>query len=110
MSISDPLPPLDFAKIAAQRDAAATGNKRNTATADQTNGGAVILGWLLIITVLAGISRTRAGYVIIYYVLWLGVLLLVLGSYDRIVPLVALVQAPGPAGESGSEPGTSPHE
>ena len=110
MALDAPLPPLDFAKIAAQRDAASTGNKRNTATADQTNGGAVILGWLLIITLLAGVSRTRAGYVIIYYVLWLGVLLLVLGSYDRIVPLIALVQAPGPAGESGSEPGTSPHE
>lgn len=108
MALDAPLPPLDFAKIAAQRDAASTGNKRNTATADQTNGGAVILGWLLLITLLAGVSRTRAGYVIIYYVLWLGVLLLVLGSYDRIVPLIALVQAPGPTGET--EQGTSPHE
>lgn len=109
MSMNLTLPPYDASKIrqvqaqqAAQRDAATPPEKRNTATADQTNGGAVILGWLVIITLLAAVSRTRTGYVMMYYILWLGVLLLLLGSYQRLVPLIALVQAPGPASEGKS--------
>ena len=61
----------------------------------------LLLGWLLAIIVLAAISRTRAGYVIIYYALVLVIVMLVLGSYQRVTDLLGLVRAPGPTGPSG---------
>ena len=58
-----------------------------------------LLGWTLILVLLAALSRTRLGYVVIYYALSLAILLLVLGSYPRVVDLLGAVRAPnGPSG------------
>lgn len=57
-----------------------------------------LLGWALVIIVLAALSRTRTGYVVIYYALWLAIIFLVLGSYQRVTDLLAYVRAPaGPS-------------
>src|SRR5690242_1975186 len=90
------LPPLDIAKIRQQKRALTTIQKES----DTSNGGKVILGWILVITVIAALSRSRTGYVILYYVLWLGVILILLAGYRNVIELVGLVQAPnGPSGE-----------
>lgn len=69
---------------------------------DATGYARMLLGWLLAIVLLAAISRTRAGYVIIYYALVLMIVILVLGSYQRVTDLLGLVRAPGPSsGPSG---------
>jgi len=58
-----------------------------------------LLGWTLIITLVAAISETRIGHVIIYYALILAILTLVLGSYQEIVDILGYVRAPeGPSG------------
>lgn len=57
-----------------------------------------LLGWSLVIIVLAALSRTRTGYVVIYYALWLAIIFLVLGSYQRLTDLLSYVRAPsGPS-------------
>ena len=61
----------------------------------------MLLGWLLAIMVVAAITRTRWGYVIVYYGLVLLIVLLVLGSYQQVTSLIGLVRAPGPTGPSG---------
>lgn len=61
----------------------------------------MLLGWLLAIILLAAITRTRAGYVIVYYALVLMIVILVLGSYPQVTGLLELVRAPGPTGPSG---------
>lgn len=62
----------------------------------------MLLGWLLAIVLLAAITRTRWGYVMVYYTLVLMIVILVLGSYRQVSDLLGLVQAPnmkGPAQE-----------
>jgi hypothetical protein len=74
----------------------------STDTAGAENYARLLLGWLLLLIVLSAISRTRAGYVIIYYVLVLMIVILVLGSYRRVTDLLGFVRAPGPSsGPSG---------
>lgn len=68
---------------------------------DAVSYARLLLGWLLAIILLAAISRTRAGYVIVYYALVLSIVILVLGSYQRVSDLLSLVRAPGPTGPSG---------
>lgn len=58
----------------------------------------MLLGWLLAIVLLAAITRTRWGYVMVYYTLVMMIVILVLGSYQRVADLLGLVQAPGPTG------------
>ena len=71
--------------------------------ASGNNAGAIdyaraLLGWALVIVVLAALSRTRTGYVILYYALWLAIIFLVLGSYQRLTDLLSYVRAPsGPS-------------
>lgn len=61
----------------------------------------MLLGWLLAIMLLALVTRTRAGYVIVYYGLALAIVIVILGSYKQVTGLLGLVQAPGPTGPSG---------
>lgn len=70
----------------------------STSGASAENYARMLLGWLLVIVLLAAISRTRAGYVMIYYTLVLMIVILVLGSYRRVTDLLGLVRAPGPTG------------
>jgi hypothetical protein len=72
---------------------------------DATNGAKQLLGWLVTLVILAAITRTRTGYTIVYYALWLGIVLILLGSSDRVVSLLAAVRAPGPTGPAGEIPG-----
>ncbi len=62
----------------------------------------MLLGWLLVIVLLAAISRTRAGYVTIYYSLVLMIVILVLGSSKRVTGMLDLVRAPGPSAQGPS--------
>lgn len=54
-----------------------------------------IAGWLLLLLILYGISRTRVGYVAIYYVLLLAILFLLVTEYAVITPLLNSVQSLG---------------
>lgn len=67
-------------------------------TTDPTNGAQILLGWLLTFVLAAAFTRTRVGYTVVYYALWLAIVLLLLGSADRVVPLLQAVRAPGPIG------------
>lgn len=70
------------------------------AQADPTNGARVILAWLVTLILVAAITRTRAGYTVVYYALWLAIVLLLLGSYKQVSGLLSLVRAPdGPSSE-----------
>lgn len=62
----------------------------------------MLLGWLLVLIILAALSRTRAGYVAIYYSLVLMIVILVLGSSKRVTGMLDLVRAPGPSTQGPS--------
>ena len=64
----------------------------------------MLLGWLLVIILLGAITRTRTGYVVVYYALVIAIVILVLGSYQQVTGLLGLVRAPGP---SSGGPGPS---
>lgn len=49
---------------------------------------AFIASWLVLISVMTLISKTRVGYVIIYYSLLLMILVLLLTEYKQIAPLL----------------------
>ena len=42
------------------------------------------IAWAIILGVLYGLSRTRAGKTIVYYVLWLSVVFVVVSHYSAI--------------------------
>lgn len=70
-----------------------------TGNVNADSAARLVLGWTLMIVLLAAITRTRVGYVVMYYALSLAILLLVLGAYPRVVDLLSVVRAPnGPAG------------
>lgn len=79
-----------------------TGKKNSDPTPGAVALAKTLLGWTLIITLVAAISETRIGHVIIYYALSLAILMLVLGSYQEIVDILGYVRAPeGPSSGGG---------
>lgn len=72
-------------------------------TGDAISYAKTLLGWVLLITIVAALSRTRVGYVIVYYALVLSIVLLVLGSAPQFTDLVSRVRAPGPTQGPTSE-------
>jgi hypothetical protein len=54
-----------------------------------------IAGWILLITILVFASKSRIGYVIIYYSLLLMILFILLTEYQQISPLLDSIQTVG---------------
>lgn len=72
------------------------------ATTDAMGYARLLLGWLLAIVLISVIVRTRWGYVLVYYTLVLVIIMLVLGSSQRVTDLLGLVRAPGPSSQGPS--------
>ena len=66
-------------------------------TASAATYGRMLIGWLLALVIVAEMTQTRWGRVLVYYSLVLMIVLLVLGSYQRVIDLVGWVRAPGPS-------------
>lgn len=99
---AQPLPPSSSVPPAPLGNtASASGTTDAGNTADAIQYARMLLGWMLALVLLAAISRSRLGYVVIYYALVLGIVLLVLGSAPRLSALLSLVRAPsGPSQET----------
>jgi type IV secretory pathway VirB3-like protein len=54
-----------------------------------------IVGWVLLFTILIFISRTRLGYVAIYYSLLMMILIILVTEYRVITPYLNAIQSIG---------------
>jgi len=54
-----------------------------------------IAGWILLITILVFTSKSRIGYVLIYYSLLLMILFILLTEYQQLAPLLDSIQTVG---------------
>ena len=54
-----------------------------------------VASWILTITLLMLMSRSRVGYVIIYYALLLMILFLMVVEYKQIAPLLRGIESTG---------------
>lgn len=54
-----------------------------------------VLGWILMLTILALINKSRTGHVIIYYGLLLCIFLVLVTEYKQIAPLLSSISTIG---------------
>lgn len=54
-----------------------------------------VLGWILMITILALINKTRLGHVILYYSLLLCIFLVLVVEYKQIAPVLGSIKTIG---------------
>lgn len=61
----------------------------------------VIVGWILALLLIKLITKSRLGYVIVYYILLLSIILIVVVEYNQITPLLVFTN-PLSGGNVGS--------
>ena len=80
----------------------AKAGRSTSASAEAVQYAKMLLGWTLVLVLIAAISHTRFGQVVLYYALLMAILIVVLGSYQEVVDILGTVRAP--AGPSSGGP------